>query len=135
MMTPFSVPSAAPMNGAMPMANQVLKWTAVHAERTLTTPTMAAVERSKPPPMMTRVPAQAMIARGAFWLRMLKRFVGVRNASEDSDRAMNKARKSPTTAYLRARLPVLAGIPSLARAYLLESGAAPPGGFDADSFI
>ncbi len=52
-----------------------------HAADTEATAKIAPVDRSKPPAMITSVPAIATMASGAFWVRMLSRLRVVRKAS------------------------------------------------------
>jgi hypothetical protein len=68
--------------------------TAIHAEATEPTAKIAPTERSNPPAMMTSVIADAMIASGAFWLRMLSRFRPVRKLS---DRTVSSTIRTPMT--------------------------------------
>ena len=51
---------------------------------------IAATERSNPPAMMTSVIADAMIASGAFWLRIFSRLRGVRKFSDIMLSAMTR---------------------------------------------
>ena len=51
---------------------------------------IAATERSNPPAMITSVIADAMIASGAFWLRMFSRLRGVRKFSDSMLSAMTR---------------------------------------------
>ena len=97
-MHPFRVPRTSPTMGprTRPVSGSTL--TASHAAVTAATPKIAPVERSKPPPMMTRVRALAMIASGAFWLRMFSRLRGVRNASLMRVRPIITARIMTSTA-------------------------------------
>ena len=67
MTKPLTVPSASPTSGAIAKPRTGSMLTATHAAVTDATPNMAPVERSKPPAMMTSVPAMAMIANGVFW--------------------------------------------------------------------
>ena len=46
---------------------------------------IAPTDRSKPPAMITNVIAEAMIASGAFWFRMLSRLRTVRKLSDIMD--------------------------------------------------
>ena len=64
--------------------------TAIQAAETLATAKIEAVERSKPPTIITNVNALAIIANGAFWFNILNIFLGVRNASDEIERIIIK---------------------------------------------
>ena len=59
-------------------------------------PEIAPTERSKPPPMKTSVPPQAMIPTGAVWNARFFMFAGVRKTSLGSERVTNRATKATT---------------------------------------
>jgi hypothetical protein len=90
--SPLKRPSAVATRSAisMPVVGSVTL--AILAAMTPARAKMAPAERSKPPAMMTRVAAQAMMPTGADWSRMLNRLRVVRKAGE----AMLRATKSTT---------------------------------------
>ncbi len=93
--------------------------TASHAALTAATPKMAPVERSKPPPMITSVRAQAMMKSGVDWLRMLSRLRGVRKDGDSSVEANQHHRDDDEHAILAHEA---APVERLAGAGLGESG-------------
>jgi hypothetical protein len=65
--SPLKVPRAAPTMGALSNARVELPVDiAIHAVEQLTTAKIAAVDKSKAPEMITKVPAMAIIPSGAF---------------------------------------------------------------------
>ncbi len=97
--TPFTRPSAAPASGAaIRPSTGLFRCSATQAATTFATLKIAPVDRSKPPQMTTSVPATAMIASGAFWLRMFSRFVSVRNDDVETLSTTNSATSMIRTA-------------------------------------
>ena len=70
-----------PIIGANSNPTYGLKFIAMKAELTLATANIAPVDKSNPPTIITNVKAHAIIANGAFWFKILSKFLGVRNAS------------------------------------------------------
>jgi hypothetical protein len=63
---------------------------AIQAADTLATAKIDAVDKSKPPTIITIVKAHAIIARGAFWFNIFNKFLGVKNALLDKVKTIIK---------------------------------------------